>query len=105
MRIGDKVEIGAPYTDEWDHGEILSGDVCADGTVRVRWAVGQCVFWAHLDELKPFDGRQKCENDSPTGHQQGCGLLLAATGAIAIECEHGYDTCPICDPCTCASKP
>lgn len=24
---------------------------------------------------------------------------------IGIECEHGYDCCPTCDPCTCLSRP
>lgn len=22
---------------------------------------------------------------------------------VGIECDHGYDVCPVCDPCTCSS--
>lgn len=33
-----------------------------------------------------------------------CRFRLAATGSIGIECEHGHDVCPICDPCTCEEK-
>ena len=34
-------------------------------------------------------------------HARTCQLRLAREGAAAIECQHGYDTCPICDRCTC----
>lgn len=34
-------------------------------------------------------------------HERGCALVLAFFGGAAIECEHGYDACPICDRCTC----
>lgn len=34
-------------------------------------------------------------------HLDGCRYRLAVSGAVAIECPHGYDVCPICDPCTC----
>lgn len=37
-------------------------------------------------------------------HKQGCQTLWAATCRVAIECEHGYDVCPICDRCTCAGN-
>lgn len=30
-----------------------------------------------------------------------CPMHRAMTCAVAIECEHGYDVCPKCDPCTC----
>lgn len=33
-------------------------------------------------------------------HVEGCHYRLATTG-VAIECEHGFDVCPTCDPCTC----
>lgn len=38
-------------------------------------------------------------------HEDGCPTKLAAEGAAAIECEHGYDCCPICDRCTCDDEP
>lgn len=34
-------------------------------------------------------------------HDKGCAFRRALTCAVGIECEHGYDVCPICDPCTC----
>lgn len=34
-------------------------------------------------------------------HHPDCKLRIAATCAVAIECDHGYDVCPTCDPCTC----
>lgn len=30
-----------------------------------------------------------------------CRLYKAANCGTPIECEHGYDVCPMCDPCTC----
>ena len=34
-------------------------------------------------------------------HSKHCRYRLAAEGAAAIECEHGYGACTRCDPCTC----
>lgn len=31
-------------------------------------------------------------------------VFKAAMDVIGIECEHGYDCCPICDPCTCKEQ-
>lgn len=36
------------------------------------------------------------------GHATDCPFRRAATCAVGIECDHGYDVCGICDPCTCA---
>lgn len=30
-----------------------------------------------------------------------CRFRVSATCPVGIECEHGYDVCPTCDPCTC----
>lgn len=38
----------------------------------------------------------------PEYHKKTCPTYRASTCAIAIECKHGYDCCPICDKCTCA---
>ena len=38
----------------------------------------------------------------PFEHVEGCRRRKAATCAIPIECDHGFDVCPVCDPCTCA---
>lgn len=37
-------------------------------------------------------------------HEDGCKFRRAAACAVGIECEHGRDVCPICDPCTCAKR-
>lgn len=34
-------------------------------------------------------------------HDETCKLRIAATTPVGIECDHGRDVCPICDPCTC----
>lgn len=40
----------------------------------------------------------------PIQHESGCPELRARTCSGAIECAHGYDCCPICDPCTCGAR-
>jgi hypothetical protein len=37
-------------------------------------------------------------------HHEECSYRIAAAGSVGIECEHGYDVCPHCDPCTCPSE-
>lgn len=34
-------------------------------------------------------------------HREGCRFRFAVACAVPITCDHGYDVCPICDPCTC----
>ena len=34
-------------------------------------------------------------------HAAWCRYRTAMTCAVGIECEHGRDVCPACDPCTC----
>lgn len=41
----------------------------------------------------PDDGRRE--------HLPECAFRIASECAAAIECEHGFDCCPTCDPCTC----
>lgn len=36
-------------------------------------------------------------------HAEGCKFRRSATCAIPIECDHGRDVCPECDPCTCGA--
>ena len=36
-------------------------------------------------------------------HAESCRYRIAALGAAAIECEHGFEVCPDCDPCTCVT--
>ena len=48
--------------------------------------------------------RLACVCDVRAAHPNPrCAYLIAVTCAVPIECEHGYDACPECDPCTCAS--
>lgn len=34
-------------------------------------------------------------------HKKTCRYRKSLTCPVPIECEHGFDVCPICDPCTC----
>lgn len=47
-------------------------------------------------------GHIACVCNIKKRHNPNCKFLIAATGAIGIECKHGFDVCPKCDPCTCA---
>ena len=34
-------------------------------------------------------------------HDPKCRYRIAAELSIELPCDHGYQACPICDPCTC----
>lgn len=36
-----------------------------------------------------------------SGHDRQCPRYIAMFGAAGVECRHGFDACPECDPCTC----
>lgn len=36
-------------------------------------------------------------------HKRTCRYLRAAMLGIEIECEHGFQACPKCDPCDCGA--
>lgn len=55
-----------------------------------------------MTEKKCTCGHIACVCHILEEHVQGCLYRLAATG-VALECEHGRDVCPRCDPCTCKS--
>ena len=38
------------------------------------------------------------------GHDDDCAFARSASCAVPVECEHGYDVCPICDPCNCEKE-
>lgn len=46
-------------------------------------------------------GRLACVCSVKEKHVEGCKFRAAVTCPVAIECDHGYDVCPKCDPCTC----
>lgn len=53
--------------------------------------IGSCPKCKHIS----------CVCEILTAHKKGCSFRLASTCAIPIECDHGFDVCPTCDPCTC----
>lgn len=42
-----------------------------------------------------------CTCDLAKSHKAGCDYLRAATLGLELACEHGFQACPKCDPCTC----
>lgn len=48
-----------------------------------------------------YCGRLACVCDVLVKHRPGCRFRQAVTGPVAIECDHGYDACPLCDSCDC----
>lgn len=36
-------------------------------------------------------------------HAEDCQYRRAVCCPVGIECDHGYDVCPTCDPCTCGA--
>ncbi len=53
---------------------------------------------AHLDALAE-------EERYPTfaQHAPDCRRAVALRCPVGVECPHGYDFCPACDPCTCSA--
>lgn len=51
----------------------------------------------------PKCGRLACVCEVKRVHAKDCPFQIAVSCAVAIECEHGYDVCPKCDPCTCGT--
>jgi hypothetical protein len=45
-----------------------------------------------------------CVCTEARAHDKTCRHRVALTCAVPIVCEHGYDTCPECDPCTCSQE-
>jgi hypothetical protein len=36
-------------------------------------------------------------------HTKKCRYRIAACLSVELECEHGLQACPVCDPCTCGA--
>lgn len=47
-------------------------------------------------------GHIGCVCSTKREHRDGCPYRRAVTCSTPIECKHGYDVCPTCDPCMCA---
>jgi hypothetical protein len=50
-------------------------------------------------------GMITCVCEQARQHKQGCRFRRALTLPFSLECDHNYDVCPKCDPCTCESLP
>lgn len=46
-------------------------------------------------------GHIACVCNIKKNHNHDCKFMRSATCPVPIECEHGRDVCPICDPCDC----
>lgn len=73
--------------------EEISGRMAlADSADRTGWAaeLRAAVRKASgIPEVEPFQ------------HDADCRLAATMRGTVLVECEHGYDVCPKCDPCLC----
>lgn len=49
----------------------------------------------------PTCGFLECVCGIIATHEEDCKFRRAVTCFVPIDCEHGYDVCPLCDPCTC----
>jgi len=46
-------------------------------------------------------GHFACICQDLADHKLKCKYRRAVTSTVPVECEHGHDVCPICDPCDC----
>lgn len=50
-------------------------------------------------------GQIECVCAFVEGHTDtACAFRQAVLSPTGIECLHGWDVCPLCDPCTCPKK-
>jgi len=73
--------------------------------VKSDAVIGACPRCGFLVAVR--DGKQSsdCACDVRSAHpDEKCKFRLAMTCAVGIECDHGYDVCPTCDPCTCEKE-
>jgi hypothetical protein len=47
--------------------------------------------------------RDGCVCSARREHKPGCRFLRAASLSVELECHHGFQACPICDPCDCGA--
>jgi len=62
-------------------------------------------FSARGRDLNCACGQIQCVCSHVKGHKVKCKFRVSTLCAVPIECEHGFDVCPQCDPCTCGSLP
>ena len=58
---------------------------------------------AHSERMTKHASARKtgAAEAKPRLHDPDCNFLRAMRGTMLVECEHGYDVCPRCDPCSC----
>lgn len=49
-------------------------------------------------------GYVTCVCNVQIAHRPGCRYRRAALLTVELACEHGYQACPTCDPCTCGAS-
>ena len=65
-----------------------------DADFHMPYCAGGCPKCGHLS----------CVCAVNRNHKADCPFRRAVTVPIGIECEHGRDVCPVCDPCTCEAR-
>lgn len=45
----------------------------------------------------------ECTCDAEKKHKEDCRYLAAMRLSVELECEHGFQACPECDPCDCGA--
>lgn len=85
----------------------LGGEWVAARFVRQSRATGRVSATTMLNgsETEITVGTGEFRRPPKPAHKPGCPELRARTGPAAIECIHGVDCCPTCDPCTCNLGP
>lgn len=63
--------------------------------------IGELMSLAEFEKRRADDPLYRAVTNLTVGHKTDCLFFRAVACAVAIECEHGYDVCPQCDPCTC----
>ena len=57
-----------------------------------------------LDEVFcPGCGSVTCYCEQKARHRGDCRYLRAARLSFELACDHGYQACPECDPCSCGA--
>lgn len=54
-----------------------------------------------FEKLRADDPIYRDITEAAVGHKSDCLFFRAVTCTTPIACEHEYDVCPDCDPCTC----
>lgn len=99
---------------QWKRREPPFGDPC-------RWLMGEYVGcdepgmvgieWSEVEVLTPREAQVRAAlcsikiSPDPERHSPECKFRIALTCSTPIECDHGFDVCPTCDPCTCVKLP